>query len=230
MMGKRVALIGLDGSGKSTNIEKMKRDLDYAGFEFVWARWKPTLLKPIYMLVEKQVSRKNENINKNIKIEGKQKKQAELNANYNTKAGFKKKIFKNPLMREVWMLLALIDYFFQFQFKTLRFVLMNKNIVFDRFYFDLFVDQGINFGYSPDKICKEIRKYNVLFPQIDRYIYIRVSPETCYKRKNDIPNIEYLNERYKIYEYLSNGDKWITIDGERSLEKVNSRIKEVILG
>ena len=25
-MGKRVALIGLDGSGKSANIEKMKRD------------------------------------------------------------------------------------------------------------------------------------------------------------------------------------------------------------
>ena len=31
-MGKRVALIGLDGSGKSANIEKMKRDSDYSDY------------------------------------------------------------------------------------------------------------------------------------------------------------------------------------------------------
>lgn len=45
-MGKRVALIGLDGSGKSANIEKMKRDSDYSDYNFLWVRWKPTLLKP----------------------------------------------------------------------------------------------------------------------------------------------------------------------------------------
>lgn len=33
-MGKRVALIGLDGSGKSANIEKMKRDSDYSDYNF----------------------------------------------------------------------------------------------------------------------------------------------------------------------------------------------------
>lgn len=45
-MGKRVALIGLDGSGKSANIEKMKLDSDYSDYNFLWVRWKPTLLKP----------------------------------------------------------------------------------------------------------------------------------------------------------------------------------------
>ena len=65
---------------------------------------------------------------------------------------------------------------------------------------------------------------------MDSYVYIRVSPETCYKRKNDIPNMDYLNRRYGIYECLSKGNNWITVDGELSFEKVNSRIKEVILG
>ena len=53
-MGKRVALIGLDGSGKSANIEKMKQDSDYSDYNFLWVRWKPTLLKPVYMLMEKR--------------------------------------------------------------------------------------------------------------------------------------------------------------------------------
>ena len=181
--------------------------------------------------MERQVSGKNKDINKNIQVDGKYgEKQAGLNADYNTKAGLKKKIFGNPMVRGIWMFLALVDYFFQFYFKVLPHVLTGKNIIFDRFYLDLFVDQGINFDYSSDKIRKEIQKYRFLFPQMDRYIYIRVSPETCYKRKNDIPNMEYLNRRYGIYECLSNGGRWITIDGELPFEKVNSQIKKVILG
>lgn len=99
-MGKRVALIGLDGSGKSANIEKMKRDSDYSDYNFLWVRWKPTLLKPVYMLMEKKVSDKNKNIKMNVQVDGKcGVKQAELNADYNTKAGLKGKIFRNPIMR-----------------------------------------------------------------------------------------------------------------------------------
>lgn len=229
-MGKRVALIGLDGSGKSANIEKMKQDSDYSDYSFVWVRWKPTLLKPAYMLMEKKVTNKNKNIDKNTQVDGKcGEMQAKLNADYNTKSGLKGKIFGNPIMRGIWMFLALVDYFFQFHIKVLPYVLTGKNIIFDRFYLDLFVDQGINFGFSPEKISEEIQKYKFLFPQMDRYVYIRVSPETCYKRKNDIPNMDYLNKRYEIYEFLSKGNKWITVDGELPFEKVNSRIKEVVL-
>lgn len=229
-MGKRVALIGLDGSGKSANIEKMKQDSDYSDYSFVWVRWKPTLLKPAYMLMEKKVTNKNKNIDKNTQVDGKcGAMQAKLNADYNTKSGLKGKIFGNPIMRGIWMFLALLDYFFQFHIKVLPYVLTGKNIIFDRFYLDLFVDQGINFGFSPEKISKEIHKYKFLFPQMDRYVYIRVSSETCYKRKNDIPNMDYLNKRYEIYEFLSKGNKWITVDGELPFEKVNSRIKEVVL-
>ena len=123
-MGKRVALIGLDGSGKSANIEKMKRDSDYSDYNFLWVRWKPTLLKPVYMLMEKKVSDKNKNIKMNVQVDGKcGVKQAELNADYNTKAGLKGKIFRNPIMRGTWMFFALVDYFFQFHIKTLSFIL-----------------------------------------------------------------------------------------------------------
>lgn len=230
-MAKREALIGLDGSGKSANIDKMKLDSDYSEYTFMWVRWKPTLLKPAYFLMEKKVSEKNKVMNKNVQVDGKSgEQQAELNANYKTKSGLKGKIFGNPLIRGTWMILALVDYFFQFYIKVLPTLLKGKNIVFDRFYLDLFVDQGINFGYSPDRICKEIQKYKFLFPKMDRYVYIRVSPQICYERKNDIPNMDYLNRRYSIYERLSKQEKWVTVDGELPFEEVNSLIKKEILG
>lgn len=230
-MGKRIALIGLDGSGKSANIDEMKQDSDYSKYKFVWARWKPMLLKPAYILLEKRVSGRNKNIDKHIRVDGKSgEKQARLNADYNAKSGLKGKIFGNPIIRGIWMFLALVDYFFQFYIKILPLMLVGKNVIFDRFYLDLFVDQGINFGYSPKRICQEIRKYRFLFPKMDRFVYIRVSPETCYMRKNDIPNMDYLNRRYAIYECLSKESSWITINGELSFPEVNAQIKKVILG
>ena len=59
-MSKRIALIGLDGSGKSANIDRMKIDTDYSKYQFVWVRWKPTLLKWDYILMEKRVSKKKQ--------------------------------------------------------------------------------------------------------------------------------------------------------------------------
>lgn len=229
---KRVALIGLDGSGKSANIERMKTDADYSDFSFMWVRWKPTLLKPAYWILGKNIDRKKitptvsaENVEENFKNSVEQQK---LKADYNAKSGLKGKIFKNPLIRCVWMFLALIDYFFQFHFKTLGPITKKENIIFDRFYLDLFVDQGINFGYSPEQIDKEIKKYQIFFPKINQIIYIRVSPETCYKRKDDIPNLDYLNRRYEIYERLSQNEGWIIVDGEESFDDVNSNIKKII--
>ena len=229
-MGKRIALIGLDGSGKSANIGKMKLDPDYAGYQFLWVRWKPTLLKPAYFLMEKKVSKKNKNIDGIVQVDGKSGiKQAEMNAEYNAKSGLKEKIFGSSVMRCIWMALTLIDYFIQFHVKVLPKVLTGKNIIFDRFFLDLFVDQGINFGFSPEKIQAEIKKYAFLFPRVDEYIYVRVSPDTCYQRKNDIPNMDYLNRRFGIYECLSSDVAWITVDGELSFEEVNVNIKKLIL-
>lgn len=229
-MGKKIALIGLDGSGKSANIDRMKIDQDYSHYKFVWVRWKPTLLKPAYMLMEKKVSHNNRGLEKSGQIDGKGGDiQAKLNAKYNSKAGLKERIFGNPIVRRIWMFLALLDYFIQFHIKVLPLVLRGENIIFDRFYLDLFVDQGINFGYSPAEIHQEIRKFGFLFPKLDCYIYIRVSPETCYARKNDIPNMDYLNKRYSIYEYLSKKVDWVVVNGEIQFAEVNSQIKKIIM-
>ncbi|MFL0194648.1 hypothetical protein ACJDU8_03540 [Clostridium sp. WILCCON 0269] len=230
---KRVALIGLDGSGKSANIDKMKKDKDYTNYNFVWVRWKPTLLKPTYWLLEKNINKKSTSSNNEFTsfIPSKNTPdQVKLNSDYNTKSGMKDKIFKNPVIKNIWMILAIVDYVIQFQLKTIALTLGKKNVIFDRFYFDLFVDQGINFGYTPAQIEKEIRRFQWLFPKMDQIVYIRVSPETCFKRKDDIPNMVYLLKRYDIYEHLSKGGIWTFVDGEEAFKTVNGNIKKEILG
>ena len=229
-MSKKLALIGLDGSGKSANIDQMKCDPAYTDYSFMWVRWKPFLLRPAYWILEKKLSKKTADLPQKA-VDGKNTaKQAKLNADYQKKSGLKDRMFRNPVIRSSWMGLALVDYFFQFHFKTAPLILGHKNVIFDRFYLDLFVDQGINFGYSPERIDRAIRRSRWLFPEMDQIIYIRVSPQTCYQRKDDIPNMEYLNRRFEIYETLARNNNWIVVDGEEPFKTVNNWIKKVILG
>ena len=227
--GYRVALIGLDGSGKSANIDRMKKDSDYGPFNFLWVRWKPTLLKPAYKIMQGKVDK-----SKDVKVQRTEnlktsEDQQKLNADYNKKSSLKGKVFKNPVVRRLWIFAATFDYFFQFYFKTLKYLIKRKNIVFDRFYLDLYVDQGINFGYTPAQVEKEIKRHKWLFPSIEKTVYIRVSPETCYKRKDDIPNMDYLEKRYAIYEHLAKSNNWKAVDGEQPFEAVYADIKKTIL-
>ena len=219
----KIALIGLDGSGKSANIEIMKDDKDYSDFHFLWVRWKPSITRFLYKLKPK-----NKNVGKRKDNEQAQKQYASLSKKYTFKKKIEYIVFSLPFIKKIWMRFAIKDYKKQFNKKIQEYDLKNSNIIFDRYYLDLFVDQGINFKYTPEKIGEEIIKYQRLFPLIDKTIYIRVSPEVCYERKDDIPNMEYLEYRYKIYECLAKKLKWIVIDGEKDLETVNMNIKKCI--
>jgi len=231
MKKKRIALIGLDGSGKSANINNMKVDSDYLDFNFVWVRWKPMLLKPVYILLNKKIDTRNNAAYMKTKNQQDMKKvqsQEELNKSYNSKYSIKKKIFKSPVIRALWIFTAVIDYYIQFYLKVFKLLISTKSIVFDRYYIDLFVDQGINFESTPGQIAAMIKKYQWLFPKMNKVIYIRVSPEVCFLRKNDIPNMDYLIMRYEVYEYLSKKEKWTIVDGEQPLEAVYENIKRQI--
>ncbi|NLO37246.1 MAG: hypothetical protein GX112_12975 [Clostridiaceae bacterium] len=209
----RIVLVGLDGCGKSSQISLLKQAADFRPYCFVWARWKPLLLRPAYWLLQKTASRKP----------------SSPHCREEDKSELKRKIFKKSPVRNVWMFMALADYLIQFQVKVLPLVLMKKKIVFDRYYLDLFVDQGINFGYSPARIEQEIRRHRWLFPRIDRYIYLKASPDVCIMRKADIPDINYLRLREGVYDHLARRCQWSVLDGEASPGVINDQIKALIL-
>lgn len=211
--GRRIVLTGLDGCGKSSNISLLKQDPDFAQYCFVWTRWKPLLLRPAYWLLKKAAGQR----------------QASPSDREGDKSKLKRKIFKTPFVRNLWMFLALADYLIQFQVKVMPLILMKRKIVFDRCYLDLFIDQGINFGYSPEKIEQEIRRHRWLFPRIDQYIYLKVSPDSCMKRKDDIPDINYLKQREVVYEHLAQRCQWSVLDAEASLDVISDQIKRLII-
>lgn len=210
-----IAFLGIDGCGKSTVLKYLKDDSFYSNYVFLWVRWKPSLLKPFYKLINKG------NYEKSLS-------QDELNNEYNKKSNLKKKIFKSKIIRSVWMKLAYVDY--RRSFKKKIKCIKNSNIIFDRYYYDLFIDQGINFGYTPEQIYEYILKYKKKFLNLNNTIYIRVLPETSFSRKKDIPNLEYLYKRFEVYEFLAEKMNWTVIDGSIELKDEIELVKKNIEG
>lgn len=220
----KIALIGLDGSGKSANINLMKKDEDYKNFDFLWVRWQPSITLLLY-----KIKHRNDVTGKRQDDENGRQKQKKLTNEYSKKKEVKGKLFKHAFVRNLWMSYAIHDYKKQFDNKTKAAISSGRSIVFDRYYLDLFIDQGINFGYTPQQVYNEIVKYKKLFPEMDKVIYINVSPEVCFARKDDIPSMDYLDKRFEIYKYIGQKENWTIIDGEQKLEKVYSDIKKSIL-
>ncbi|KYC46073.1 MAG: putative thymidylate kinase [Candidatus Methanofastidiosum methylothiophilum] len=100
-----------------------------------------------------------------------------------------------------------------------------KIVISDRYKYSNMAYQGAN-GVDP-KWIQEIEKYS-LDPDI--IFYIRVRPESAMKRRKEKDlyeeNIDFQKKVFDIYESLSKKYKFITIDGERSIDEIHKEILE----
>lgn len=123
----KIALIGLDGSGKSANINLMKSDPEYKGFEFLWVRWQPSITVMLY-----KIRHRNDTVGARNNSESGKKKQKTLEGNYQRKKGIKKILFGMGITRKLWFFYAIGDYKRQFHNKTQQLIANGSNIIFDR--------------------------------------------------------------------------------------------------
>jgi len=213
-----IYITGIDGSGKSTIANNLVSSV-FKGKEtrIIWARYKPYILKKILYPFKKNyvTDKANDHL---------------MNAEeFSRWITFKKKITKNLFLSKVVYFLQAVDYYAQI-LKTVKIVKTINNreiVILDRYILDFIVDQSINYGNIS-------RSYITIFllnklKTIDLIFYIDVNEHIALNRKNDIPSIEFLQNKREYYKYyvskLSNAH---VINNEVNISMALEEIEKII--
>ena len=98
-----ICLAGIDGSGKSTVAEHIISSTD-GKYHYIWARWEPFLLSPFVKFINKK---SKISVHKN-----------DEDTQYKNKQSIKKNLLRSSIVKQIWLFLAEVDYFFQLLFKV----------------------------------------------------------------------------------------------------------------
>lgn len=211
--GIMICFTGIDGAGKSTLARQLTQFLNIKGFEYtyVYARLKPFILKPFIFLGEK-IFLKNKNIFDD----------------YIDYSNTKKKAFrKHELLSKIYYRILILDYLFQIYFKVKLPLMLGKNIICDRYIYDsVITDISVDMNVSHDKVISLLNKLLYYFPKPEITFIIDIPEEIAYQRKKDIPSIDYLRDRRKMYLDVAKTFGFIVLDGSEKLENTNNKIQK----
>ena len=205
-----VNLIGTDGSGKTTVSEALVKELNGEA-EMVWCGAESIIMWPIRFLL---------NLLARFKAEHSQ------NADYILDVNKKKKIAsRSKFLTNIYIKMVLLDYVVQYKWKMWK-TRKSKYVVLDRYFFDVAVNLAIRLGWSPEELIVFIEKNIHRFHLPQLRVWVRVPPEVSMARKDDVPDISYLQLRIDYYESIARRFGFNEINGELRIEENVSLLKE----
>ncbi len=224
MKQKLVVLMGLDGSGKSTQAEGLRDWLKAGGTsaETVWMRGESYLTRPV-LAIGKTLLR--------APRETKRGEGIKAGKTYDRYVGSKHAIFKHPLLRRLWTGLTLLDLYITFRAAFARLPRKTRVVILDRYIYDSFIDIDTAYGEGGKEAERLLGSTMAgLFPKPDIVLLLEIAPEEAMKRKDDIPSMTYLEERETVYDVIGRAVGAVRVDAAKPVEEVQARIRDAIKG
>ncbi len=206
MTGYFICIVGIDGSGKTTLANRtIKTFSDRLSLKYIYCGWRQFdsfIFRYIVKVLKKFRSTKSLNAYK-----------------------FTTRIPKTR-NKELFKFFVLTDYYITIISRLTVPLIFGTNIISDRYFYDVFINTGLDLKESNNEIMASISKWSHLFPKPDIIFLIDVPVEISYLRKNDIPYKNYLSKHRKLFQDISKSYDVVLLDGTLPLEKLEKLIQD----
>jgi thymidylate kinase len=213
-----ICFIGIDGSGKTTIAKEINKKFINNDMNsiYVYGRIVPVFSRFLMWLGRIFILKRGKNAIFN---------------DYENYSNQKKQIFEKSIYSKMYERILLLDHLIQIYIKIKIPLLLGKIVVCDRYIFDTIItDISINLGYSLEESVDLIKSTFRYIPYPDFIFYIKVTEELAYSRKDDVPHINYLIERKKLYDNLEKHFKIINLDGSKGIVEITNEAFNLITG
>jgi dTMP kinase len=205
MKGSLITFTGIDGSGKSTLTKMLVQRLKKEGIEAEYLWW---------------FSAENSIFRRTIRFISTSRKTGHSESK-------KGKLPKSSPVKKLYQFLVLMDYQRQTVFRVWLPLISGKNVICDRYIYDIVTSFAMEFHYSEHDAKKLMTLLLKFSPKPDCAFFVDVPVEVAIQRKSDIPSIEHHKELRKIYLNLIKNDMTV-LDGTANLEELNNIIWEQV--
>jgi dTMP kinase len=209
--GRLISFSGIDGSGKTTQVELLQDRLKQNGVETLkmWSRWRPLLSLPLL-----QVLRRTGQVQVH-------------KADFLSIVEFQDP--KNESIESLWCFATQLENLLKTTLKILLPLTLGRTVICDRYALDLLVD-GMSDLHDPPTKMRLGFKLLKLLPRPDSAFLIDIDAEEAYARKPDLPSVSHNVNRIRLYLSLYNQAGVKIMDGKRSPEIIHQDVWRFVSG
>ena len=200
-----IAISGVDGSGKTTQIELLSRKVRELrpNTIVVWSRWRPITSLPLLALM--------------IRLG-----YARIHAT--SSIGFvETQVSAKTGLPSLWCFLTQLDNLMKTGLKVTIPLLLGRTVICDRYILDLLVENMADLHDTP-KTPRLGHKLLKLLPRPNLAFLIEVDAKVAFRRKPDMPTLSHFVERSLLYRELADRMGIRRVDGSLSVDAVQIRI------
>ncbi|MBN1428924.1 MAG: hypothetical protein JXB07_11110 [Anaerolineae bacterium] len=216
LSGKLIVLSGLDGAGKSTQIDLLLDELRAQGKNgrYLWTRGGYTGLFEMLKRMIRRLSGK-----RIIPDSGPSRQRTQT--------------FHHPLVRRAWLILAILDLIRVYGLQVRWWRRRGKIVICDRYIWDTLVDFRLNFPQENVETWLLWRVLQWVTPRPDVAFLILIPVEESVRRSDrkgepyrDTPEV--LSRRLAQYEQLSQGGYWQVLNGQHPVDELARNIRQEV--
>ncbi len=207
--GLLVAFSGVDGSGKSTQVDLLEESFEKinVGVLRIRSRWRPVLSLPLLVIMRRLGYAKVHRAGGVYIVETRLPSRGGLTS--------------------LWCILTQVENIIKTGVKLVFPLLLGRTVICDRYALDMLVDGMAGLHDAPGHTRLGFQLLHLL-PKPNFAFFMDIDPEVAFRRKPDLPGLEDYVERLRLYRDLS--ARWgVTIVNARvSAETIHRRIWNVI--